>query len=411
MLAHFDLDAFFASCEIRDHPELAGKPMVVAFVTPQGNHCNRGVVSAASYEVRKYGVRSGMSLWEAKKLCLNLVIISGNFAKYSKSSAKMYQIFNRYTPYVEPLSLDEAFLDFVGCEVIYPDLLKTCQQIKSDIKSEIGITASCGIASCKVVAKVASDFQKPDGLTFVPKGKEAEFLAPLSINKLYGVGPKIEAVLKQIGVETIGDLSSLPCQFLQAVFGKYGVTIWTWANGIDNRQVIPPPPAKSISKSTTFTKNSADLKFILANLLYLSENVSAALRTEKVVGRCVTVTVRYHNFLTQSHQKVFKHTIGSTKEVYSVSRHLLLECWDQKMLLRLIGVTVSDFEVQNQQLSLFIDFNKRRALESVLDQVRTKYGFWAIRPASLADLKTVKDKSDEDENVRLLKWGKPSDNK
>jgi len=384
MIAHLDLDAFFASVEQRDHPQLVGKPVIVGFVTPQGTVCNRGVVSAASYEIRKYGVCSGMSLWEAKKRCPSAIIISGNFAKYDEASQKMYQIIGDYTPKIEPLGLDEAFLDFGGCEDLYHhDLVAVCWEIKKRIKKEIGITGSVGLASNKIVAKVASDFQKPDGLTVVPKGDEAEFLAPLVVERLYGVGPKICQPLYQIGIKTIGDLASIPPEILKSWFGVYGVILWQWANGIDSRQVLPLPPPKSVGRSITFPKNSRNRNYLLANLRYLAEKVAAQMRQEGVVGYCITVSIRQDDFQTYSHQKTFIAPLSSAQEIFEAGKHLLNEAWDQKTVLRLIGINVSHFDLRPEQLTIFGSSSKRRLIEEKMDKIREKFGFWSIRPASL----------------------------
>lgn len=384
MIAHLDLDAFFASVEKRDHPELAGKPVIVGFVTPQGTKCNRGVVSAASYEIRKFGVFSGMSLWEAKKRCPKAIVVTGNSGKYDQASKQMYQIIENYTPKIEPVGIDEAFLDFSGCEDLYHhNLPRVCAEIKKRIKDEVGITASVGLAACKVVAKVASAFLKPDGLTVVPPGKEADFLSLLPVEKLYGVGPQIARPLLTIGVATIGDLASVPREILVSWFGAIGGVLWQWANGVDSRLVQPPPKAKSIGRSTTFPENSSDHRHILAQLRYLCEKIAVMMRREKVVGYCSCVSIRHANFQTFSHQKIQNFPLSSAKEIFETAKNLLNEAWDQKTVLRLIGVSVSHFNFRPEQLTFFNDSEKRRVVEEKMDKIREKYGFWSIHPASL----------------------------
>lgn len=389
MIAHLDLDAFFASVEQRDHPQLQGKPVVVGFVTPQGQYCNRGVVSAASYESRIYGIHSGMSLWEAKQRCDELIIISGNFGKYETASAQMYQIISQYSPDIELLSLDEAFISFYGCEKLYPNLIKVCLEIKQKIKTEIGITGSVGLASNKIVAKVASDFEKPDGLTVVKKGKEKEFLAPLAIDKLYGIGPAICARLEKLGICTIGQLAKQDLNFLIYLFGKYGETLWYFANGISDNTISPKQAAKSVGRSNTFPANSNNLAYLHQNLAYLSEKVAQALREENVAGCCIILTLRDEDFHTWSHQKVLKTRISEAAEIRRWAKILLKEAWDSITPLRLLGISISHLNPIPQQLSLWQSFEKRRVLEQAVSKIREKFGFWSIRPASIVNLKPV----------------------
>lgn len=396
MIAHLDLDAFFASIEQRDHPKLKNKPLVVGFVTPYGDKCNRGVVSAASYEVRKYGVCSGMSLWQAKKLCPSLVVISGNFGKYKEASRQMHQIICSYSPNVEILSLDEAFISFYDCEKLYSDLISVCQEIKIKIKSKIGITGSIGLASNKVVAKIASDFKKPDGLTVVAKGNEKQFLAPLLIDKLYGVGPAIKTKLTSFNIKTIGQLADLDKDFLISLFGKYGQTLWYFANGISSIQINPHMPNKSIGRSITFPVNSNNLSYLQYQLAYLSEKTASALRHEGTMAGCIKLTLRDESFDSWSHQQILSSKITTAYEILNLSKMLLDRAWDKVTPLRLLGITLSDLLPVPLQLSLFLhqpgisfplSIERRKILEESVDKIREKFGFWTIRPASIQFLK------------------------
>lgn len=385
MLAHIDLDAFFASVEQRDHPKWRGKPVVVGFVTPQGNICNRGVVSAASYEARKYGIFSGMSLWEAQRRCSNLILVGGNFGKYEEASQKMYQILTDYSPNVELLSLDEAFISFGGFEAVYNNLVEVCQKIKDQVELEIGITASIGLASNKLVAKMASDFQKPDGLTVVPVGAEKEFLAPLAIGKLYGVGPATAFKLTQLGIKTIGQLAALPQRRL-SFLGKYGETLSLAANGIGQTVINPVVPPKSVGRSVTFPHNSADITYLHQNLVYLAQKVAAALREESLEGRCLALILRDQNFRTWSHQRALRIKLATVEQILNLAKKLLGETWDQRTPLRLLGIAVAHLTVESPQLSLWPEFEKVKTLATTVDKVRQKFGFWSIRPASILDL-------------------------
>lgn len=272
-ILHIDLDAFFVSVEQMLNPALAGKPIAVG-----GHVDSRGVISTASYEAREYGLKSGTAIAKAHKLCPHAIFIQGKFSHYREASKKFMTILGDYTPDIEPMGLDEAYLDLTGFEPLYGPVKETASRIKQRIKNEIGITASIGISGSKVVSKVAANLCKPDGLLEVMPGNEKRFLAPLPISKLPFVGQKSEQRLKAIGIRTIGDLAKWPSQLLKQMFGVYGEVLYLHANGIDGSLVTPQGRAKSISRETTFTKDTLDLGFIRTNLRYLSERVGAARR-------------------------------------------------------------------------------------------------------------------------------------
>jgi len=397
---HLDLDAFFASVEIKLDPSLKGKPVLVGRVDPHGRSVPRGVVATCSYEARKFGCRSGMPIFQALKLCPQAIVVGGHFEEYIKASEQVFSICARYAPKVEQIGIDEAFLDFSGTEWIYPDLMEIARKIKEEIKKEVGITASIGIAATKVVAKVASDFQKPDGLTFVPVGKEKEFLAPLPPTDLPGINEKtkqkictllIDSNVVEPGKEiTIGDLASLSKEFVEGHFGKVGVGLWQAANGIDNLWFTPRVGIKSVSRSETFARNSSNLKFILAMLQYLTEKVGEELRREGYSGRCAHVAIRYNNFRTVSRQRVLPYPTSCTKEIYGIAENLLKELWDGRTPLRLVGIGISKFEVEGQasQANLFDNFSEKRLeLEKRIDFLRDRFGKDAIVPATLLGLR------------------------
>jgi len=407
---YLDLDAFFASVEIKLDPSLRGKPVLVGRVDPHGRSVPRGVVATCSYEARKFGCRSGMPLFQALRLCPQAIVVGGHFEEYIKASGQVFSICARYAPVVERIGIDEAFLDFSGTEWIYPDppsasfrragLIEITRKIKEEIKKEVGITASIGIAATKVVAKVASDFQKPDGLTFVPAGKEKEFLALLPLTDLPGINEKTKQkfvtklidsnIVAQNQEIVIGDLASLSKEFIDKHFGKVGMSLWQAANGIGNLWFTPRVGVKSVSRSETFAKNSADLKFILAMLQYLTEKVGEELRREGYQGRCVHVTIRYNNFRTVSRQRVLPYPTSCTKEIYEMAENLFKELWDGCTPLRLIGVGVLKFEAKGQalQANLFDDFRvKRLELEKRIDNLRERFGKDAIVPAAFLSIK------------------------
>src|SRR3990170_644603 len=324
---HIDMDAFFASVEVKLNPVLQGKPILVGRVDPQGRSVSRGVVATASYEARKFGAKSGMPIFQALQLCPQCIVVGGHYEEYMKASDSVFRICARWAPKIEYSSLDEAFLDFSETELIYPNLADIARKIKETIKSEIGITASIGIAATKVVAKVASDYQKPDGLTSVPKGAEKEFLAPLPIGDLPGIGRQTEKYLHQTGIKTLGQLADLPFGKTES-WGKAAVSLWNSANGRDNVWFAPRLEVKSVSRSETFAKNSNDPKFILAMLQGLAEKVGAEMRREDYFGRCVYVTIRYADFRTLSRQRVLPYSTASTKEIFEMGKQLLKELWD-----------------------------------------------------------------------------------
>jgi DNA polymerase-4 len=392
MIFHVDLDAFFASVEQRDNPRLRGKPILVGNTNPHGRRCHRGVVATCSYEARTFGVKSGMPIFEAQKLCPNAIIVSGHLTKYEEASTLMYQIFKNYTDQIEPVGLDEAFLYFWGFEEFYNyDLLTVAKNIKNEIKGKIGITASCGIAQNKIVAKIASGCQKPDGLTLVPCGYEKEFLAPLPIGKLYGIGHSIEGKLIKLGINTIGQLADLKKDVVKSLFGKYGQTLWLWANGIDLQELSPPPPLKSVGRSQTFPFNTSDLNFIKATLLFLCQKIASQLRQEKQKGKCVKTSIRYADFSFCSHQKKLCSPVFLAKEIYQISKDLLNEFWDKRPL-RLVGVKISHFESQDQFEFETTKKERQEKLEKAVEKIRGKHGFWTIYPASLTTILPFEEK-------------------
>jgi DNA polymerase-4 len=311
--------------------------------------------------------------------------VGGHYEEYIKAADQVFSIAARYAPKIEQIGIDEAFLDFSGTEWIYPDLIKIARKIKEEVKQEVGITASIGVAATKVCAKVASDYQKPDGVTYVESGREKEFLAPLPIADLPGIGRKMEEYFHRFGVRTLGELANTPFEKIKA-WGKFSVNLWEAANGVDNIWFVPRVEVKSISRSETFAKNSADIKFILAMLQHLTEKVGAEIRSEGYQGKCVHVAIRYKDFRTVSRQRALAYSTSSTKEIYDTGKILLKELWDGYTPLRLVGIAVSKFEAKGQTLQpSFFDKNqeKQLELEKRIDHLRERFGKDAVMPASL----------------------------
>lgn len=388
---HIDLDAFFASVEQKLNPTLKGKPILVGRVDPQGRSVPRGVAATASYEARKFGAKSGMPLFQALKLCPTCIVVGGHYEEYIKAASKVFSICLRYAPKIEQTSIDEAFLDFSGTEWIYPNLVDIARKIKQEIKKEVGITASIGIASSRVVAKIASDYQKPDGLTYVPAGQEKNFLSPLPIRELPGIGVKMEEYFHQLGIKTLGQLTRVPCKKIQGL-SWFSANLQQLANGVDNIRFAQRVGAKSISHSETFAKNSKDQKFILAKLQRLAEKVAARLRKGGRCAQCVRVTIRYSDFKTVSRQRALLYSTNLTKEIYEMSEVLLTELWDGRTPLRLVGIGVSDVKMDShnseaKQLLLFDEKREKRLeLEKRIDGLRERFGENSIITANLVGL-------------------------
>lgn len=385
MILHIDLDAFFAAIEQRDNPQLRGKPIIVGGPVPA-----RGVAATASYEARRYGIYSGMPLSKAMRLCPQAILVPGNFFKYEKASDQFVRICSSFTPLVEQISLDEIFLDLEGTNLLWPSSIWVAREIQARVKREIGITCSVGIASQKTVAKVASGVRKPNGVTLVPQGEEKEFLTPLSLDKLPGCGPKTQAVLRNFEIVKIGDLAKMHPEHVRLLLGQHGLYLWQVANGQDFSEVSPPQPAKSTGRSTTFPFDTRNPEFILAMLYYLSQRVAKDLRESSISGRCLTLTARSADFATFCMQETLPYPINTAHEIFQNSKLILSKLWDGYTSLRLIGVSISQFNRLNQQLHLFKPkFLGWEKIEQAMDQIRAKYGFLSIYPASIARLEGI----------------------
>lgn len=385
-ILHIDLDAFFVSVEQVLNPALRGKPVVVG-----GDPRGRGVVACASYEARAYGLKSGMPLTRAHRLCPHAIFLSGSFHRYGDASERFMAILSEFTPDIEPLGLEEAYLDLTGFESLYGPAKETALRIKQRIKDELGITASVGIASSKVVAKVASGLSKPDGLIEVAPGQERAFLAPLPIDKLPGVGAKGEKVLKGMGIKTIGELSRLPLSFMKQTFGVWGEVLHRHAHGVDNSKVeaaLGPP--KSISRSTTFAQDTLDRSFLKAMLHYLGERVGAELRAQGKQARCITLKLRYTDFETITRSHTLKQAADTDRAIFEVGCKLLdKEIEHRAVLVRLIGIGVSNL-VEGRQLNMFDPWAEvLEQLNQAIDRIRDKYGFTAIESGSTLPLREV----------------------
>lgn len=385
-IMHIDLDAFFVSVEQALNPELRGKPVVVG-----GKPAGRGVVASASYEARRFGLHAGMPLTTAYRLCPQAIFIEGSFPKYRDASQRFMAILADFSPYLEPVSLDEAYLDVTGFESIYGSIYQMALAIKQRIKNELGLCASVGIASCKVVAKIAAELSKPDGLIEVAAGNERSFLAPLPIAKLPGIGGKTERILNGLGIHTIGELSIMPLSALKSHFGASGELLHRFANGIDDRRVEPPCAAKSISRETTFGKDTQDPTLLKATLRYLSERVGAELRQRDKQARCITLKLRYADFTTITRSHTLRQASNTDQTIFDTGLQLLKKALAQeKQPVRLIGIGVSNLIAPRKQLDMLdSSAHRQEKLNRVIDRIRKKYGFTAIQTGQTLLLKEI----------------------
>jgi DNA polymerase-4 len=373
---HIDLDAFFVSVEQALKPTLKGKPVIVG-----GDPERHGVVASASYEARPFGIHAGMPLSKARRLCPQAFFIRSHFSLYKDASAKFIKILGDFSPHIEPLGLDEAYLDVTGCEKPYGSPRQLALAIKDRIHKELEITASVGVATCKVVAKIASDLCKPDGLLEIAPGDEQAFLNPLLIARLPGVGKKTEQALKEIGATTVGELASLHLDTIKRQFGTTGAVIHSYARGIDDRMVEAPGEAKSISQQLTFACDTLDRNFLEVNLHNLCQEVCQELRSQNKTAQCVAIRLRYADFKTITRQVILKEASNVTQVIFATSQHLLSKALaQQEKPIRLIGIRISSLSGEGKQLSMFDSgMEKPEHLDKAIDRIRRKYGPTAIK--------------------------------
>jgi DNA polymerase-4 len=375
-IIHLDLDAFYASVEQQRRPELRGRPVIVG---GDRDHPGRSVVSAASYEARRFGVRSAMPLGQAIRLCPQGVVVPVDFSAYRPVSAQVFDIAHEYTPLVEPLSLDEAYLDVTGSLRRFGDARSIAEAIRERIHAVTGLHASFGVASCKVVAKVASDLRKPRGFVVVEPGEEAAFLAPLPLRTLPGLGPAAERALESLGVHTLGELVARPRSVIERRLGRHaGASLWERAQGIDSSVVSPPGRPKSISREETFSSDMRELEDLDARLRDLSADVGRRLRRGGWSARTVTLRLRYADFETITRQQTLDSGGLSDQVIGGTAMRLLRESWSGAPV-RLLGVGVSGIE-DAAQLDLFSTATERqRRVDRALDSLRSRFGDSSVR--------------------------------
>lgn len=380
-IIHLDLDAFYAAVEVLDNPSLKGKPLIV------GGLSNRSVVSTASYEARKFGVHSAMPMVEARRRCPMAVVVSPRHERYAEFSHQVFSIFQRFTPLVEGLSLDEAFLDVTQSHALFGDGATIATQIKACVHRETGLTISAGVATNKFIAKIASDLRKPDGLVIVPAGTEAQFLAPLALERMWGVGPVAAQKLKALGYRTIGDLAGTTPQRLAQLLGSWGVAVQALANGLDERPVEPDVAAKSIGGEETYEHDLTAEPDLLRALLAQTERVARRLVNEGVEGYTITVKLKYADFTLKTRRKKLDLPVADLDSIFAVAKSLLPTFAWQGQRVRLVGIAVSDLQEGPVQAQLFPDpqQEKRKKLQQLVNAVDSRFGEGGLTRATLIE--------------------------
>lgn len=378
-ILHVDMDSFFASVEQRDDPALRGRPVIV------GGKSDRSVVSAASYEVRPFGVRSAMPMAVARRLCPDAIVVEPRMRRYAEVSESVFAIFHRYTPLVEGLSLDEAFLDVTGSRSLHGDGETIAKAIRASIRAELALTASAGVAPNKFVAKIASDVNKPDGLCLVPAESVAAFLAPLPIERMWGIGKKTAALARSHGFERFSDLIAADEAGLRHVFGNHGPAMAALARGHDDREVVPDRDPKSIGAEETFETDLRTLDAIERSLLAHSMRVAARLVDERRAARVVQIKLKHADFTLITRRTTVKEPVYSTDAIHEVACELLAKAALRAPRLRLTGVSVSEFVPLEDARELFPDpiDEKQRSLEKLRAGLRDRFGEGVLTRASL----------------------------
>lgn len=389
-IIHLDLDAFFASVEQRDNPAYRGKPLIVGGISGGGGNSNRGVVCAASYEARKYGVHAGMPIWEARQKCPRGIFVPSQMNKYLESSKKFFQICSDYTPLLEPLSVDELFLDVSGCESLFGSSEIIGKKIKERVYQKLGLRVSVGIAENKFLAKIATNLGKPDGFYIIPSKDVQKILYPLPISTLWGIGKKTEELLNKSGIYRVEQLALMPDSILENLLGKNGKKIKLLAQGIDKSPVTPPSTAKSIGKETTFGTNITEKAVLVKELLKISQLVGYAARKKGYKGRTITLKIRFQDFTTFNRSKTLENPTNLDDIIFKTVVELLDKVRYKKGGVRLLGIKLSNLASGNErrQLKLLREEEDKKGdkLEELtlsLDKIREKFGTKAVTRASL----------------------------
>jgi DNA polymerase IV len=365
-IMHIDLDSFFVSVERKFNPELIGKPIII------GGNADRGVVASCSYEARKYGVHSGMSSREAFKLCPHAISVRGSYHLYSEASAQVTKIIDEMVPLYQKASVDEFYIDLTGTDRFF-DPYQLATQVRQRIIKETELPISFGLASSKTVAKMATNKAKPNGQLFIPHGREMEFLAPMNISAIPGLGESTAKKVYEYGIEKIGDLQRVDIRFLQTVFGKNGLWMYNKARGLDSSEIVPHSERKSISTETTFSTNVSDGRTLESILVSMTEKLSSKLRRENKLASCLAIKIRYANFETHTQQEKIALTAAEHILIPGI-KNLLKKAWNSHRPVRLIGVRLSQLCTGSYQINLFEDNEEQIKLYQAMDNINFKFG-------------------------------------
>ena len=375
-ILHVDMDAFFVSVELLERPELRGKPVVVG-----GRPDQRGVVSAASYEARKYGIHSAMPLRTAGRLCPHGIFLDGHHEKYGEWSDRVATILAKFSPIVEMVSIDEAYLDLAGTERLHGPPLAAADKLLRTITQTTALPCSGGLATTRLVAKVASDQAKPRGLVWVAPGREERFLAPLSVRKIPGIGEVTERALRALGIETVEQIAAVPQEKLEKIFGQWGTALYRKARGGDSYEFVIDAEPKSISHNHTFGEDTDDSNALAAMLSHLSQKACKRLREAGLATRTLTLTIRYAGFETHTRSKTLAEPTRLDADIFSVFQELFRVHRDPRRKIRLLGVSLSGLTHGSKQLDL-LEAERRARLEkltSAADQLRDRFGFGKVQ--------------------------------
>ena len=374
IIAHFDLDSFFVSVEILKDPSLKGKAVIV------GGQNERGIVTTCTYEARKFGVHSAMPMKTAMRLCPQAIVISGTYSEYSKYSQWVTDIIGSKAPLFEKASVDEFYIDLQGMDKFF-DPLKWTIDLRKLIMNETGLPISFGIAKNKMVAKMATNEAKPNGFLQVPLGKEKEFLAPLEVNKIPGVGEQTNKILEYHKIKLIKDVHNSTAENLEKLLGKWGYDLWHRAQGTHTSIIAQYRETKSISKENTFFENVTDVEFLMSEIVRMTEIICFKLRQEAKSAACVTIKIRYPDFETTSQQTTIPYT-SADDEIIPVAKALFNKLYRKGKPVRLLGVRLSDFSNQSLQANLFSDAERKKTLYKALDEVKNRFGRSSVVRAS-----------------------------
>ena len=374
IIAHFDLDSFFVSVEILKDPSLKGKPVIV------GGQNERGIVTTCTYEARKFGVHSAMPMKTAMRLCPQAIVVSGTYSEYTKYSQWVTDIIASKAPLFEKASVDEFYIDLQGMDKFF-DPLKWTIDLRKLITNETGLPISFGIAKNKMVAKMATNEAKPNGFLQVPLGKEKEFLAPLEVDKIPGVGEQSNKILKYHEIKYIRDIHDSTPEKLEKLLGKWGYDLWHRAQGTHTSEIAQYRETKSISKENTFMENVTDVEILMSEIVRMTEIICFKLRQEAKSAACVTIKIRYPDFETTSQQTTIPYT-SADDEIIPVAKALFNKLYRKGKPVRLLGVRLSDFSNQSLQANLFSDAERKKTLYKALDEVKNRFGRSSVVRAS-----------------------------